>query len=129
MDRAVAHPPAAGLEDAEKGGDVVRRVGEIEADIDARPDAQLLEARRGAVRRFLVVAEGHDLVEEVGERPVGVLRAALLEDLVDRLLWNLELPLHARRIALFPDIARHAFVPPGADTMTRDRRSDRPSRS
>ena len=114
IERAVVHHPAAGLQHAEEGDDVVRRVGQIEADIDAGLDAQLLEAGRGLVRRFLVVAEGHHLVEEVGEGPVAVLRAALLEDLMDGLLRNLELPPHAGRIALLPRIVRHFYVPPSA---------------
>ena len=107
VERAVVDHPAAGLEHAEEGDDVVRRVGQVQADIDAGFDAELLEAGGRLVGGFLVVAEGHHLVEEVGEGPVAVLRAALLEDLVQGLLRNLELPLHAGRVALFPRIVRH----------------------
>jgi hypothetical protein len=126
IERAVVDHPAARLQHAEEGDQVVRRVGQVEPDIDARADAQLLEAGRGVVRRLLVVTEGHDLVEEVGERPLGVLGAALLEDLVDGLLRNLKLPFHAWRVALFPNVVCHWSIPPDC-TMARDRRSCRPS--
>jgi hypothetical protein len=61
---------------------------------------------------FLVVAEGHDLVEEVGEGPVGVLRAALLEDLVDGLLRNIEAPTSRPADSSFPRHSSTCFVPP-----------------
>src|SRR5262245_10525935 len=72
---------------------------------------QLLEAGGGAVGRALVVAEAHHLVEEVGERLVAELGAAFLEHLVNGLARHVELPAHAGRIALFPNMARHRVLP------------------
>ena len=112
VERAVVDDDAAGLEHAEEGDDVVRGVGQVEADMDAGFHAQLLEAGGGPVGGLLVVAEGHHLVEEVGERPVAILGAAILEGLVDGLARNLELPLHAGRIALLPRIVRHFWFLP-----------------
>ena len=114
IERAVVHHLAAGLQHAEEGDDVVRRVGQVEPDIDAGLDAELLEARGRPVRRLLVVAEGHHLVEEVGEGLVAELRAALLEDLMDGLLGHIELPPHAGRIALLPRVVRHFLFLPRA---------------
>ena len=119
VERRVVHHAATGLQDAEEGDQIVRRVGKIEADIDARPDAQLLEARRRMIRRLAIVGEGHHLVEEVGERPVAVLRAAFLEDLVDGLLRDVEFPGHAGGIALLPSILGHCLGSSVQDYGTR----------
>ena len=107
IERRIVHHPATRLQHAEEGDDVVGGIGQVEADVHARFHAQLLEAGGGPVGCFLVVAERHHLVEEVGEGPVAVLGAAFLEALVDRHPGDFELPLHARRIALLPRIVRH----------------------
>ena len=115
IERAVIHHHAAGLEHAEEGDDVVGRVGQVEAHLHARLHAKFLESGGSLVGRQLVIPEGHHLVEEIGEGPVAVLGAAVLEGLVDGLLRNIELPLHARRVALLPRIVRHCCGPPCAD--------------
>ena len=56
---------AAGLQHAEKGDHIVRRVGKEETDMHARPDAELLEAGGCAVRKRVELRVGYALVHEV----------------------------------------------------------------
>ena len=107
IERAVVDDAAAGLEHAEEGDEVVRRVGQVETDVDAGLHAQFLEAGRGAVGGFLVVLVGHHLVEKVGHREVGILSATLVEALVKGLAGYVEFPGHAGWVALDPRIIGH----------------------
>ena len=53
VERRIIDDRAAGFQHAEEGDDIVGRVRQKEADMHARPDAELLEARGGAVRQRL----------------------------------------------------------------------------
>ena len=78
---------AARLQHAEKGDDIVRRVGKEEADMHARPDAELLEAGRGAVRERVELRVGHALVHEIERGP----RAEALRGCLQNALYGREL--------------------------------------
>ena len=78
---------AACLQHPEKSDDVMRRVGKEETDVHARPDAELLEAGRGAVRKRVDLRVGQALVHEVERGP----RAEALRGLLQHALYGREL--------------------------------------
>ena len=83
----VVDDDAASLQHAEKSDDVVGRVGEEETDMDARPDAELLEAGRRAVRERVELRVSRALVHEIERWP----RAEALRGLLQHALYGREL--------------------------------------
>ena len=107
--RVVDDRPAR-FQHAEKGDDVMRRVGQVEADMNARLDAELLEARRGAVRERVQFRVGCALAHEVERR----LRAEALGGVLEHALHGREIerrvPAHVRRIGLHPRLNGHRLI-------------------
>ena len=98
---------AAGFEHAEEGDDILGRVGQEEADMHARADAELLEPRGGAVRQRLQFRVGdplaHELERRLGAEPLGgVVEHALHRREVER-----RVRAHLRRKGLHPGLNRH----------------------
>ena len=98
---------AACFQHAEKGDDVVRRVGKEETDMHAGPDAKLLEAGGCAVRERVELRVGYALVHEV-ERG---LRAKSFRGFLQHALYGRELKrrvlAHVWGIGLHPRMNRH----------------------
>ena len=65
IERRIVDDRAAGLQHAEKGNRIMRGVRQIEADVHARPDAELLEARRRPVGERFELRVGDPLVHEL----------------------------------------------------------------
>ena len=107
IERRIIDDRPAGLQHAEKGDRVMRRVGKIEADMHARPDAEPLEARRRAVGKRFELRVRDPLVHELqggkrAEAPRRLGENALHEGWLDR-----DVPADALGIGLQPRLSVH----------------------
>ena len=107
VQRRVVDHRAAGLEDGEEGDHAVRRVRQVDADMHAGPDAELLQALGGAVGHRAQLAVAQALAHELDRRPVGPLRHGVVEDLLQRRRFDLDVPAHARGVGLDPGFVVH----------------------
>jgi hypothetical protein len=78
---AAARRRAAGLEHAEEGDDVVRRVGQVQAHVHAGAHAQPLKARRGAVGELLQPAIAVFATHELERRALAPLGRRVVEEM------------------------------------------------
>ncbi len=107
VERRIVDDRPTGLQHAEKGDHVMGGVRQIEADMHAGPDAELLEARRGAIGEPLEFRIRDPLVHELKRRERAELRAV-----VSRMLWNgrdvdRRVPADAGGIGLQPRLSVH----------------------
>ena len=93
---------AARLQHAEERDDVVGRVGQVEADMHAGLDAELLEARRRAVRERVELRVSRPLVHEVERRLRAEALGGVLQDALHGRELERRVPAHVRRIGLHP---------------------------
>ena len=98
---------AAGFQHAEKGDDVVGRVGHEDADVHARPNTELLKSRGGAVRERVQFRIGYLLVHELKRRERAKSLGGRFEDALHRREFERRVPAHARRIGLQPGLGIH----------------------
>src|ERR1700733_3778589 len=83
------------------------RVWQIEADMHAGLDAELLETGRGAVRKRVELSVGHALVHELQRRLVAKTRRRFLQHALQRGDVERDVRADAFRIGLDPRLNRH----------------------
>ena len=111
VERRVIHHRSAGLQDAEEGDDVMGRIRQIEADTNARPDAEFLEASGGAVGERLELGIGDALVHELERRQRAEALRRGLEHALHRRDLDRRVPTHSGWIGLEPRPSGHVAPP------------------
>ena len=89
---------SARLQHAEEGDRVMGRIGQIEADVHARPDPELLEARGGAIGERFQLRVGNPLVHELQRRKRSEALSRRFEDALHRAEFDRRVPARAGRI-------------------------------
>ena len=107
VQRRVVDDRAARLQHAEERNDVMGRVGQVEPDMDAGLNSELLEARRRAVRERVELRVGRPLVHEVERRLWAEALGGLLQDALHGRELERRVPAHVRRIGLQPRPSCH----------------------
>ena len=74
------------------------RIGQIEGDVHARPDAELLEARGGAIGERIQLRVGNPLVHELQRRKRAEALGRRFEDALHRAEFDRRVPARAGRI-------------------------------
>ncbi len=111
IERAVIHHSAAGLQDGEEADHVMRRVGQEQADMHARADAELLEAFGGTVDQVGNRRIGIGLAHEVQAGPRREARDGIVQQGPDRPGLEILCPGYPGRIGFFPERCAH-YTPP-----------------
>ena len=106
IERRVVDHRAARLQHAEEADEIVRRIGQVEPDMDPRSDAEHLEAFGGAAGERVELAVADAPSHEFDRRLIRPLRRGILQDLLHGHDRNLGIPAHARRIGLDPKRAQ-----------------------
>ena len=84
VERRIVDHRAAGLEYAEERDRVVRRIRQVQADVYARTDSQLLESGRGTIHQRTQFAVADDAAHEFERRTFRPARHGFVEDLLHR---------------------------------------------
>ena len=101
---------SARLQDAEESDRVMRRIGQVESDVSAWPNAELLEARRGAIGERLQLSVRNPLVHELQRRKRAEALSRRVEDALHRAEFDRPVPARAGRIGLQPGSSIHWFL-------------------
>lgn len=93
VQRRIVNDSAASLQDGEEHHDIMRRVGQVEADVNPGPHAELAQSRNGPVCKLAQFSVGELMSFKVDRHPVRPGRRSLVEQLVDRALAQLGMPV------------------------------------
>ena len=112
VERRIVDDHAARLEDAEEGDHGMGRVGHVEADMHAGSDAELLEARGGAVGQRVEFDVAHAPVHELQRRAVAEPAGRSFQNALKRAGLDRRVPADAGGIRLYPRLSVHALAFP-----------------
>ena len=110
VERRIIDDRSARFQDAKEGDHVMGRVRQIEADVHAGLDAELLETGRGAVRKRVELSVGHALVHELQRGLVAETRRRCLQHALQRGDVERDVRADAFRIGLDPRLSGHRLL-------------------
>ena len=85
-------------------GDEVRAIGQEDADLGAFANAKLLEALSRLIRQLAELPIGRDSIHEVDGRPVRKAGDRIVEQPLQRRLWQRRVPVDILRIGFLPGV-------------------------
>ena len=114
IERRIVHDRTAGFHHTEKRDDVVGRIGEIEADVNAGLDPEVLQALGGAIGELIQLAVADPPPHEFKRRLVSPFFRRILQNLLERHGGQFGIPAHALRIGFDPRKLGHSSLPQGS---------------
>lgn len=102
IERRIIDDRPACFQDSEQADEVVRRVGQIQTDVNAGLHAEFLKAMGRAVRKIIELAIGNLPAHEIDRRMIREIRRGFFKKLLHRDKRDIGIPLHSGRIGFDP---------------------------